>query len=350
MLYIDGSYGEGGGQILRTSLSLSALLQRPIKIENIRAGRKNPGLQPQHLTAARAIARICNGKLVGDEVGSIALEFHPGQVQPGEYIFDVSEIKASAGAVNLILQTVLLPLAFAAKSSRITLRGGTHVPWSPPANYLDEVYLPVLAKMGLLTWYSVARAGYYPIGGGEIRVEIDIVNSLKNMVFTERLPGTVTCYSAVSNLPRSIAERQMNEAVICLKDSGIVPVELIEDYESPGKGTVVFILYDGGDLKAGFTALGERGKPAEKVAREACKEFTSWWKSGMALDKHLADQLIVPMALAEGESSFTTEEITLHLTTNIDTVRQFLPINIEISGEHGQPGTVKIEGAGFKNP
>ncbi|HPP73533.1 MAG TPA: RNA 3'-terminal phosphate cyclase, partial [Armatimonadota bacterium] len=112
MLYIDGSYGEGGGQILRTSLSLSALLQRPIKIENIRAGRKNPGLQPQHLTAARAIARICNGKLVGDEVGSIALEFHPGQVQPGEYIFDVSEIKASAGAVNLILQTVLLPLAF----------------------------------------------------------------------------------------------------------------------------------------------------------------------------------------------------------------------------------------------
>jgi RNA 3'-phosphate cyclase len=201
--------------------------------------------------------------------------------------------------------------------------------------------------MGLLTWYRLTRAGYYPIGGGEIQAEVRPVGSLRAVRFADRPPGTVTCFSAVSNLPRSIAERQMAEVLACLEGLGVEAGQVIEDYESPGKGTVVFILYDG-DVKAGFTALGERGKPAERVAREACDEFAAWWRSGMALDKHLADQLIVPMALAAGESSFTTVENTLHLGTNIHTVRQFLSVEFEVQGEEGGPGTVRVAGAAYE--
>jgi len=341
LLIIDGSYGEGGGQILRTSLTLSAILGRPIRIENIRAGRRNPGLQPQHLTAARAVASICGGELAGDQVGSQVLDLRPGRVEPGDYVFDVSQVKASAGSVNLIFQTVLLPLALAGRQSRITIRGGTHVPWSPPANYVDNVYLAALERMGLLAAYRVERAGYYPIGGGEIRAEIRPVGALQPLKLTARSPGSVTCFSAVSNLPRSIAERQMAEATARLRTMGIQAGEVIEDYPSAGKGTVVFILYDGSEAKAGFTGLGERGKPAEKVAQEAADEFAAWWASGAALDKHLADQLVVPMALADGESAFTTAEITQHLLTNIWTVSKFLPARFEVDGEIGAFGMVR---------
>jgi len=346
VLIIDGSYGEGGGQILRTSLTLSAILKRPVKITNIRSGRKNPGLQPQHLTAARAVAHICGGNLIGGNVGSQSIEFHPGPVVPGNYTFDVSEIKPSAGSVNLIFQTVLLPLTFAGKESRVTIKGGTHVPWSPAANYISDVYLPILAIMGLLVWYKVKKSGYYPIGGGEIRADIRPVTGLKPINLTERSSaGTVTCYSAVSNLPRSIVDRQMSVVVSRLRPLGIEPIQVIEEYDSPGKGTVTFILFDDGVIKAGFTSLGERGKPAEKVAADACDEFEAWWKSGMALDKHLADQLIVPMAFASGESAFTTEEITLHLSTNIWTVEHFLHTEINVEGKQGEPGTIRVSGS-----
>jgi RNA 3'-terminal phosphate cyclase (ATP) len=348
LIVIDGSYGEGGGQILRTSLSLSAILGQSIRIENIRAGRKKPGLQPQHLTAARAVARICSGRLIGGEVGSVTLELHPKAVEPGDYVFDVSEVKASAGSVNLIFQTVLLPLALARKPSRLTIKGGTHVPWSPPANFIDEIYLPAISRMGVRTFYRMIKAGYYPIGGGEVQVEILPTDVLCPIRLDERPTGNVTCFSAVSNLPESIAERQMTEAVSCLGSIGVKTVEVIDEYESPGKGTLVFILFRGDDIRAGSTALGERGKPAEKVAREACNEFIDWWKSGQAVDKHLADQLVVPMSLAAGESGFTTVEITQHLVTNIHTVRQFLPVEVDLIGEEGQPGAVRIIGAGTK--
>lgn len=346
-LVIDGSYGEGGGQVLRTSFTLAALLRRPIRVENIRARRKNPGLQPQHLTAARAVAKICGGRLHGDNVGSTVIEFDPLNVEAGDYTFDVSEIKASAGSTSLILQTVLLPLAFAGKQSRVTIRGGTHVPWSPPANYIDDVYLPVLSRMDLLAMFRINKTGYYPVGGGEIQVDIRPTCGLGSINFTDRPEGTVTVYSAVSNLPESIAERQMTEAVANLQTLGINPVEVVDEYSSPGKGTVTFILYNGGDLKAGFTGLGERGKPAEKVAREAADEFSAWWKSGAALDKHLADQIILPMALADGESVFTTNEITQHLLTNIHTIQQFLPVKIALEGSLGSPGRITVIGAGM---
>ncbi|MEN6521649.1 MAG: RNA 3'-terminal phosphate cyclase [Armatimonadota bacterium] len=344
MIVIDGSYGEGGGQILRTSLTLSVISKQSIRIENIRAGRKNPGLQPQHLTAAQAIASICNGRLTGDKVGSQTLEFHPGNVRPGEYTFDVSKIKSSAGSVNLIFQTVLPPLAFSRKPSKVTIRGGTHVPWSPSADYISEVYLPTLARMGFPVQYRLTRAGYYPIGGGEIEAEIQPVNHLQPIDLFKRKLGAVTCYSAVSNLTRSIANRQMAEMTSRLKQLNIEPNKVIEEYESPGIGTFSFILFDGGDVKAGFTSLGEKRKSSEEVAGDACDEFTLWWKSGMALDKHLADQLIVPMALANGESSLATEENTLHLRTNIWTVGHFLQTKFDVQGNPGEPATLRVIG------
>ncbi|MEN6370519.1 MAG: RNA 3'-terminal phosphate cyclase [Armatimonadota bacterium] len=344
MIVIDGSYGEGGGQIVRTSLTLSAILKQPIRIENIRAGRKKPGLQPQHLTAAQSISSICNGRLTGDKIGSQTLEFCPGNVKPGKYTFDVSKIKSSAGSVNLIFQTLLLPLAFAKKPSTVTIRGGTHVPWSPSSNYISEVYLPTLARMGLLVSYRLKRAGYYPIGGGEIEAEIRPVDHLQPIDLSKRKPGAVTCCSAVSNLSRSIADRQMAEMSSRLKLINIEPDEVIEEYDSPGRGTFSFILFDGGDMKAGFTSLGEIRKSSEDVAKDACDKFTQWWKSGMALDKHLADQMIVPMALADGESLLATEENTLHLRTNIWTVGHFLKTKFDIQGNPGEPSTIRVIG------
>ncbi len=332
VLVIDGSYGEGGGQILRTSLSLSAILGRPVRIERIRAGRVRPGLQPQHITAARAVADICDGSLSGDSIGSGTLEFRPGKTQAGDYRFDVSDIKASAGAVNLILQTVLLPLALTDKRSRVTIRGGTHVPMSPNSNYVDDVYLPVLSRMGVLTHYRVVKAGYYPIGGGQIDVEILPATSLRPLRLVDRPEGSVHVTSAVSNLPMSIADRQLSSVAERLREAGIECVGETTEYPSPGKGTVAFVLYSAGDVKAGFTSLGALGKRAEKVGHEAAEEFLAWHGSGAALDKHMADQLIVPAALADGESEFSAEEITEHLRTNVWTVQKFLDVEVEIAG------------------
>ena len=175
MLVIDGSTGEGGGQVLRTSVTLACLTQQPVHVENIRRGRRKPGLRPQHLTAVRAAAAICGARLKGDRLGSGELTFVPSEpVRPGSYVFDVSEVAdaGSAGSVGLVLQTVLLPLALARGESRLILRGGTHVPWAPSASYLEHVYLPALARMGVYARFHLARWGFYPAGGGEVRVYV----------------------------------------------------------------------------------------------------------------------------------------------------------------------------------
>jgi RNA 3'-terminal phosphate cyclase (ATP) len=342
-LTIDGSFGEGGGQILRTSLSLSALTRRPIRIENIRAGRKNPGLQPQHLASVRGAAKICGGRASGDKIGSTVLEFYPGETKPGSYAFDVSEIKASAGSIGLVFQTIFWPLVFARKGSSLVLRGGTHVNWSPVANYIDDVFLPTVSRMGALGMYSLKRAGYYPVGGGEIHAEVRSTDSLRPLNLSERGQiSSVYCYSAVSNLTIDIARRQLDRGLARLSEMGISADGELLDVPSPGKGTYFFILAKFGDFGcAGFTGIGERGKPAEKVAEEAVIDFEKWYSSGMAIDPHLADQLIIPMALADGPSVFSTSEITQHLVTNITVVRKFLDVEFEIQGEEGLPGVVK---------
>lgn len=346
MIKIDGSFGEGGGQVLRTSLSLAALTGCAVQIENIRANREKPGLRPQHLTAVMAVAQICGAEVDGASVGSDELVFKPHAIRPGSYEFDVSKIQASAGSVNLVLQTILWPLIFAEKKSHIVFKGGTHVPFAPTFNYIADIFLPTVAEMGLICDYRLVKAGYYPIGGGETRLEIRPVDELKPIDLSKLTePISLELISAVSNLPDSIAERQMNEATERLQERDLTSAVDIKQYPSPGKGTFVFISSNAGPVHAGFQSLGELKKRAEKVADEACDDLFAYLDSEMALDKHLADQLIIPMALAKGNSKFTTSEITLHLLTNISVVEKFLDVRFHISNALGEPGLIeKLEG------
>jgi RNA 3'-terminal phosphate cyclase (ATP) len=348
MIVINGAYGEGGGQVLRTSLTLSALLGEPIRIENIRARRRKPGLQAQHLTGVWAIAQVCDAELEGAELGSLALTFGPqSPPRAGEYAFDVAEARkgGSAGATSLVFQTLLLPLAFAPGPSRLTLHGGTHVAWSPPFHYLKHVYLPTLERMGLEARVEIEKWGWYPIGGGEmtatIRGQEDGNLSGLNLVERgelKRLWGI----SAVSNLPAHIGQRQKKRAEETLWKHGFDPQIDIVDAPSPGQGTAVFLVAEYEHAVAGFSSLGERGKPAEKVAEEACREFIAYHQSDACLDQHLADQLILPMALARSPSAFTTCQITRHLLTNVWVVEQFLDVRFVVEGEEGHKGKVHL--------
>lgn len=347
MIVINGSYGEGGGQVLRTSLTLSALLGQPVRIENIRAKRRNPGLQAQHLTGVWAIAQICNAELEGAALGSPTLTFRPqSQLRAGAYSFDVAEARkgGSAGAATLVFQTLLLPLSFASGQSRLVIRGGTHVAWSPPFHYLQHVYLPTLARMGLEATVEIKKWGWYPIGGGEMTALIKGrgKSPLSGLDLTER--GNlkrIWGISATSNLPPHVGQRQKKRAEEYLRQHGFDPQLEIIDAPSPGQGTVVFLVAEYEHTVAGFSSLGERGKPAEKVAEEACREFVAYHQSEAGLDKHLADQLILPLALASGPSAFTTCEITQHLLTNVWVVEQFLEVRFEIEGKEGEKGKVR---------
>lgn len=348
LLCLDGSFGEGGGQILRTALSLSALTGRPVRLERIRAGREKPGLQAQHLTAVRALADLCAAGLEGGEIGSRSLTFVPACTpQPGNYNWQVG----TAGAVTLIWQAVLWPLAGAVGSSQVTLSGGTHTAWSPPADYVQRVYLPWLSDLGLSARLQVESWGWYPRGGGLIRTHIGGEGRLRGLTATER--GSlrrVTVLSAASNLPEHVNQRQAQQADFLLRKQGLKPqIELVSP-PSAGPGTMVMVLADYQHARAGVTAYGRLGKPAEQVAQEACQAFVRYHKRAQPVDQHLADQLLLPLALAALPSSdkqasqYAVESITRHLLTNAWVIRQFLNVEIDIQGEEGQPGLVKICG------
>jgi RNA 3'-terminal phosphate cyclase (ATP) len=344
---IDGSKGEGGGQILRTSLAMSAVLGKPIRIKNIRSGKNKPGLQAQHLTCVKALAEITDAEVIGAEFGSQELFFTPNAIKSGEYRFDVAQIRPSAGSLSLVFQSIALPLVFGGGVSKITLLGGTHVPWSPIFHYLQEIYMPITARMGLKSHMDLKKWGWYPIGKGEASAEIHPAN-LHGINITERGRMLhIRGISAVSNLPQKIAIRQQDRALKILKDEGLGAVFDVVKAPSPGKGTAVFIVTEFENSRAGFIALGAIGKPAEKVGEEAARNCVDFLKTDAAIDKHLADQLIPFMALAVGRSSFTTSEITLHLLTNIRVVEQFLPVKFEVDGEEGKSGQVSVDGFGF---
>lgn len=346
MITIDGSYGEGGGQVLRTTVALAAITGNPVRIEAIRAGRRKPGLQPQHLTAVRAAARVCGALVEGDKLDSQALTFSPRTPpQPGRYTFDVAEAAkgGSAGAVSLILQTVLLPLALADGPSEVTLIGGTHVPWSPPFDYVKRVYLPMLARLGIAARVHLEKWGWYPIGGGILQAAIDGRASPDGLVLSER--GTLQRVRGVaisSNLPKHIRSREAGTLLRFLRGNRLNPRVDEVDGDSKGTGTAVFLWAESDHALAGFTALGERGKPAEQVAEEAARELLAYLAGPGAVDRHLADQLVLPLALASGPSVLTTEAVTLHLLTVAWVVNQFFPGRVVIEGEEGQPGLCLI--------
>jgi RNA 3'-terminal phosphate cyclase (ATP) len=357
MIDIDASYGEGGGQVVRTSLALSAITGQPVSLRRIRAGRRKPGLKPQHLTAVRAMAKICHAKLEGARLNSQALTFTPRSTPiAGTYTFDVAQAAkgGSAGSTSLILQTVLLPLALVEGTSRITLRGGTHVAWSPPFDYIKRVYLPALARMGLKAKVNIRRWGWYPLGGGEVSATIQGQGTGVGQQWTRGTIGSldldergmllrVRGLSASSNLPKHIRTRQERAALQALRSSGLnARIDLI-DAPSKGQGTVVFLWAEFENSVAGFTSLGERGKPAERVAQEAAREMVDFAHSDSGLDHYLADQLVLPMALAGDRSHFRTTRVTQHLLTNAWVVNRFFPGCVNVEGEEGQPGRCRVE-------
>lgn len=343
LVRLDGSYGEGGGQILRTALSLSCVTGRPVEITNIRKGRPRPGLQPQHLTAVKAAATISRAVLEGAEISSTRIMFSPGAVTGGEYAFDVAEKRGSAGSTSLVIQTILLPLCLAEGPSSITVTGGTHVPWSPSFHYLKFVFLPMLLRLGVEADIEIERWGWYPIGGGRVRARVMPAKGLMPVAIEKRGQIIRTLgISAVSNLPMEIAERQKREALSLLRQRGLdAEIEVISA-PSPGKGTLLFLSAESENITAGFDSLGAIGKRAEEVADEACKEFFSYLDSGAALEPHLADQIIHYLALAPGRSEFTVSRITRHLLTNIWVVKQFVAVDISVEGREGGAGRVVV--------
>ncbi|AAU92541.1 RNA 3'-terminal phosphate cyclase [Methylococcus capsulatus str. Bath] len=349
LLRIDGSYGEGGGQIIRTALSLAALTGTAVRLENIRARRRKPGLAAQHLTAVKAVALLCDARIGGAELGSQTLEFIPGRpVRAGDYTLDVGEARegGSAGAVMLVLQTVLPPLALAEGASTVSLRGGTHVPMSPPFDYVREVWLPTLARMGVRAELSLVRSGWYPVGKGEVRLVVaGGRRSLEALKARHR--GTlqaVTGRALAANLPAHIPERMAARARAVLADAGIAAAiePAVLQAACAGAGLFLTARYD--HCLAGFTALGRRGKSAERVAEEACGALLAHHRSGAALDQHLADQIVLPAALCREESLFSVERITPHLTTNAWVVDRFGLARVDVRLAECGTGLVRIHG------
>lgn len=338
-LDLDGSWGEGGGQILRTALALAVAFGRPLRITRVRAGRPKPGLQPQHLTAVRALAAISDAEVQGDRLDSAEISFVPRTLRGGGWRFDVGAIKGSAGSVTLLFQALLLPLALAGKPSRLTLIGGTHVPWSPPVHYLMDVFLPALAAVGVRAEVTLRRWGWYPAGGGEVGATIEPAAALAGLALAPPGPvSEVTGLSAVSRLHRSIAERQRRRAEERLGAAGLRADIAVEgDQQALGPGTVLFLAVRG---RAGFSALGRRGLPAERVADAAVDEFLAWRASGALVDERLADQLLPFLALAARPSAFTSPRLTEHLRTVAWVVGQFLPVRIRL--EEGPPARVEV--------
>ena len=328
-LFIDGAYGEGGGQILRTALALSAITGRPLRIDRIRALRRNPGLAAQHLTAVRAAAEICGARLAGDALGSTTLEFSPERpAAAGQYAFDVGLARegGSAGAVTLILQTILLPLAFAPGDSEVRLRGGTHMAWSPPFDYVCDVWLPALTRLGVRTGLRLEAWGWYPAGQGLVCARIEGAGStaLHSVDLDERGPLLrIRGRAVAANLPAHIPRRMIDRARALLErlgaDLAIEPSRVRA--VSPGAG--LFLTAEYANVNCGFSALGEIGKPSEQVAEEAAGELLRHHASGAALDRHLGDQMLLPLCFADGPSSFSVEQFTLHLETNAWVIERF---------------------------
>jgi len=353
MRTIDGSHGEGGGQILRTALTLSILAEEPVRIENIRANRSHPGLRPQHLTAVRAAAAVCNANLDGDELDSQTVTMVPGgRAQPGTYAFDVAQasVGGSAGSIGLIFQTVLLPLALVDGKSTLTLRGGTHVAWAPSVSYLEHVFLPTVSRMGIQAQIELERWGFYPAGGGEARVRIQgRERALEPIQITTRGDlERVWGIAAVTNLPSHIPQRMANRARNVLAEEGLKAQVEPRRLQGAGPGAGIFLFAEYDNAIAGFTAYGRKGLPANKVADNVCEDLLVFHRAQAPIDPHLADQLILPMAFASGSSQIVATEVTRHLLTNLWVVRQFLEREVWVDEDLDELGRVvmKEEGGG----
>jgi RNA 3'-terminal phosphate cyclase (ATP) len=348
MIEIDGSIGEGGGQVLRTSLALAAVLRREVRIVNIRSGRAEPGLKAQHLTGAKAIAQISGASSRGLQIGSTEFVFSPGRIKAGSFRFDVG----TAGSISLILQTLMPLLPFAPGAVELEITGGTDVKWSPPIDYLRLVTLPLLERMNVHASILVTRRGHYPKGGGMVRIMATPTSTLKNILGVAS--GAVRAVEGVSHsvkLPVTVAERQAIAATRIIEEKSFprpqIRVEHSENGSGPGSGIVLYALTSNGG-RLGGDSLGERGRPAEKVGEDAARKLVEEMSSGAFLDRHMGDMIVPYVALAEGVSEISVSQVTLHTLTNARVAEQVAQVQFDALPEVGNPGRLRVKGLGLK--
>jgi len=333
---IDGSAGEGGGQILRTSLALSLVTGKPFRIESIRAGRKKPGMLRQHLTAVRAAAAVSGARVSGGDLGSRSLRFEPSRVQGGNYRLAVG----TAGSATLVFQTILPALLLADTSSRITLEGGTHNPFAPPFDFLARTFLPLIRRMGASVAVRLEAHGFYPAGGGRFTVDIEPCASFGQMALSDRGATRVHAKALLAALPENIAKRELSIVRERLGlDRSMCRIEHIDP--SIGPGNVLMIVIESDASVEVVTGFGVKGVSAEDVASAACDEAEKYLRSDVPVGMHLADQLLIPMALGGG-GSFRTLEPTSHTVTNAEVIRQFLDVPIRIEQESNDAYRVTV--------
>jgi len=336
-VFVDGSMGEGGGQILRTSLALACITGRNLHIENIRAARRKPGLAKQHLICVRAACEICGGKCEGAAIGSQVLDFQPGHIHGGDYSFDIG----SAGSATLVIQTILPALFLADLPSRVTVTGGTHNPWAPPYNFLAETFLPAIRTAGFDADCKLVRHGFFPAGGGKIYLNVRPrqQNPKQTINFCEP-PENIQIHARIytAKLPAHIAQRQ--KKLLSLSKLKFQSIEHIEVTDSNGPGNCIMIRLVAASSAAWgwvnptvFTAFGQKGKPSEKVVDEVVSLAEDFLPSGAAVDRFSADQLLIYMAISK-TGCYTTNSLTTHLTTNIETIKKFLPVDFTIEHQN----------------
>jgi len=319
MIEIDGSIGEAGGQVLRTALSVSCVLQQPVKIINIRKGRDVPGLRPQHLTVCKLLSKITRAKVKGAEIGSKQIEFEPGEIKGGNYSFDIG----TAGSCTLLMQSVLPVLLFAKQKSILKIIGGTHVRGAPSFEYFSNVFLPAAAKFGAKCSVKMERPGFYPKGGGKVVLNAE-PSILKPVKFEEKEQKGFKYLIISSGIPAHVAQREEKKLKQMMWQHEVSGEIVGKASLSPGNCITLW-----GNF-IGASSLGERGKPAEKVANEACREFLGEIEAGTAVDFHLADQLLLYAAFAKGKTEYLTSNFSNHLKTNAQVLRKMTQKNINL--------------------
>jgi RNA 3'-terminal phosphate cyclase (ATP) len=352
VIEIPGNMLEGGGQIVRTAISLAALFDKEVKITKIRDNRPKPGLQAQHAAAIQAVASISNAETEGSGIGSRELVFRPRGRVAGKFSLDVG----TAGSVPLILQAIMPAAAYAPGRVDFDLTGGTDVPWSPTIDYLRLVELPILRLMGYAASLRVGRRGHYPKGGGRVEMSIEPAGGLRAFRVLER--GSLIEVEGISHcvkLPSHVAQRQASAAKQRLESEGVRPVNIaVEAYppdrdmhRGPGSSITLAILFSCG-IVLGSDSLGQRGKPAERVGEEAAARLLTEFKSDATLDRHMGDIIIPYMAVASGQSIMRVSEITKHMLTNIKVTETVAELKFYVQGELHGPGTIAVEGTGLR--
>lgn len=341
---IDGSYGEGGGSLLRYAIALSSVTMKPVEVFNIRVKRSNPGLRPQHLNAVRALARMTDALVEGDEIGSYRIRFIPRRKAGGSFEIDIG----TAGSVSLIVQAVL-PVCLTSESETVLrIRGGTDVPMAPPIDYMADVFLPNLSLLGARVELRVLRRGHYPKGGGIIELRVKPSNLISIQKVSRDEFSRILGRSHAVKLPRSVVERISSSAEEVLRREGFeVEIEREwseDDHLGPGAGIV---LWTDSSPRIGADELGEKSKPSEIVGRNAALKITGEVKTKMAFDNHTGDMIIPYLAIARGTSKVGLSKLTMHAESNIWLVERFLAAKFKVDGRLNMPSVIEVEGVGI---